>query len=86
MQPVGNLGPRAPDGRVIGQNAVAVSMPPYSQYPNQPASGGPGGYGQPTSGPSYGGQPTSGPGYGGQPTSGPGYATDLHELLGGGRA
>ena len=74
-----NLGPRAPDRRLIGQNAVAVSMPPYSQYPNQPASGGPGGYGQPTSGPAYGGQPTSGPsyggqpGYGGQPTSGPGY-------------
>lgn len=50
-------------------------MPPYSQYPNQPASGGPGGYGQPTSGPAYGGQPTSGPGYGGQPGYGqqPGY-------------
>lgn len=64
-------------------------MPPYSQYPNQPSSGQPGGHGQPgsdpysgqpTSGPSYGGQPTSGPGYGGQPadpygqpTSGPGY-------------
>jgi hypothetical protein len=65
-----NLGPRAPHRRLIGQNAVAVSMPPYSQYPNQPASGGPGGYGPPTSGPSYGGQPTSGPGYGGQQ---PGY-------------
>ena len=58
---------------MIRQNAVAVSMPPYSQYPNQPASGGPGGYGQPTSGSGYGGQPTSGPAYGGQPTSGPGY-------------
>lgn len=48
-------------------------MPPYPQYPNQPASDGQGGYGQPTSGPAYGGQPTSGPGYGGQPTSGPSY-------------
>jgi hypothetical protein len=38
-------------------------MPPYSQYPNQPASGGPGGYGQPTSGTGYG-APTSGPAYG----------------------
>jgi hypothetical protein len=44
-------------------------MPPYSQYPNEPASGGPGGYGQPTSGPGYG-APTSGPSYGGQQ---PGY-------------
>lgn len=67
------MGPPAPRPAVIRQNAVAVSMPPYSQYPNQPASGGPGGYGQPTSGPAYGGQPTSGPGYGGQPTSGPSY-------------
>jgi hypothetical protein len=30
---------------MIRQNPVAVTMPPYSQYPNQPASGGPGGYG-----------------------------------------
>lgn len=57
---------------MIRQNAVAVSMPPYSQYPNQPASGGPGGHGQPASGPGYGGQPAADP-YGGQPTSGPGY-------------
>jgi hypothetical protein len=48
-----------------------VTTPPYSQYPNQPTSGGypnqptSGGYGnQPTSG-AFGNQPTSG-GYGGQ--------------------